>query len=70
MSVYGDDGFIEREPTPGEVVTQLDQMEAGHAIEASIYNPDPFVHTPRLHIERYPALGYVVMVFEDDQSVG
>ena len=70
LSVLAKQGFEEREASSADLDEVLGEMERGEAWELAVHPIEEFPQFPRLHIDWQRGFGFVVMVFEDEKSIG
>jgi len=70
ISVIATGGFKELPPNTAQVHQLLSELEAGEAFNLSVHSVDELIQYPIMHIDWHRDAGFVVMVFENAESVG
>lgn len=70
ISVLGRAGFEEISAEHPDVAGLLARLQAGEALELSVHPVDEMIQFPMMHVDWHREAGFVVMVFEDEQSIG
>jgi len=70
MSVLGKDGFEQRDAPTADIDAILSEFERQEAWELTVHPIEEFPQFPLMHIDWHRGFGFVVMAFEDEQSIG
>lgn len=70
LSILRQHGFEELDASSVDVDEVLMEIERKEAWELTVHPVEQFPQFPRMHIDWKPDVGFVVMAFEDEQSIG